>query len=254
VSEAERRGERRERPTERTITVVVAGVANLAISVAKAVAGVVSGSAAMQAEAAHSVADTVTEVFLFIATRRGARGPDARYPFGHGRETYVWAFLAALATFVAGARFSFVRGFQTLANRPPEPGGVVVSYAVLAFAFLVEAISLSRGLGQARRIAATLDMSPRAYLRLTTDTTVKAVIFEDVAAMIGLVLAAAGVGLGQLTGEAAWDGLASVAVGVLLVPWRPASRAPTCRCSSAGPQAHSCRPRSVAVLSRCPAS
>ncbi len=215
----ERPGDRRDGVAERTLTVVVAGTANLAIAIAKAIAGVVSGSAAMQAEAAHSVADTVTEVFLFIAARRGARGPDAVHPFGHGRETYLWAFLAALATFVAGAGFSLARGFETLAHgEPPESTSVVVaSYAVLAFAFVMEAISLSRGLGHARRIAATLGLSPRAYLQVTTDTTVKAVVFEDVAALIGLVLAATGLGLWHLTGQAAWDGLASIAVGVLLV-------------------------------------
>lgn len=214
-----RPGERSDGVAERTLTVVVAGAANLAIAIAKAIAGVVSGSAAMQAEAAHSVADTVTEVFLFIAARRGARGPDAVHPFGHGRETYLWAFLAALATFVAGAGFSFARGIETLVHgEPPESASVVVaSYVVLAFAFVVEAISLSRGLGQARRIAAALDLSPRAYLQVTTDTTVKAVVFEDVAALIGLVLAAAGLGLWHLTGQAVWDGLASMAVGVLLV-------------------------------------
>jgi cation diffusion facilitator family transporter len=213
MSDAERDG-----ATERTITVLVAGAANLVIALAKAVTGVISGSAAMQAEAAHSVADTVTEVFLFVAARRGARGPDARHPFGHGRETYVWAFLAALATFVAGAGFSIAQGVHTLTHgEPPETVGVLASYAVLAFAFLVEAVSLSRGLGQARRIAASLRLSPRAYLQLTTDTTVKAVVFEDIAALIGLVLAAAGLGLRQLTGHTAWDGLASIAVGVLLV-------------------------------------
>lgn len=131
----------------------------------------------------------MTEVFLFIAARRGARGPDSRHPFGHGRETYLWAFLAALATFVAGAGFSLARGFQRLAHgEPPDHASVLFSYAVLAFAFLVEGVSLSRGLGQARRIAAALNLSPRAYLQVTTDTTVKAVIFEDAAALIGLVL------------------------------------------------------------------
>jgi cation diffusion facilitator family transporter len=218
VSANDRTDERRDGATERTITVLVAGAANLAIAVAKAVTGVASGSAAMQAEAAHSFADTVTEIFLFVAARRGARGPDAVHPFGHGRETYLWAFLASLATFVAGAGFSLTRGYQTLVHgEPPDPTGVLASYAVLAFAFGVEGVSLTRGLGQARRIAASLDLSPQAYLQVTTDTTVKAVVFEDVAALIGLVLAAAGIGLQQLTGQAAWDGLASIAVGVLLV-------------------------------------
>jgi cation diffusion facilitator family transporter len=218
MSGTDRPAERGDPATERTITVFVAGVANLAIAAAKAVAGLVSGSAAMQAEAAHSVADTVTEIFLFIAARRGARGPDVRHPFGHGRETYVWAFLAALATFVAGAGFSLARGVETLMHgEAPNSEGALISAVVLAFAFLVESISLWRGLGQARRVAATAGLSPAAYLRLTTDTTVKAVVFEDIAALIGLVLAAAGVGLRQLTGQSIWDGLASVAVGVLLV-------------------------------------
>ena len=218
VSGTDRLEEQGDPATERTVTVLVAGAANLAVAVAKAVAGVVSGSAAMQAEAAHSIADTVTEIFLFVAARRGTRGPDPQHPFGHGRETYLWAFLAALATFVAGAGFSLARGVETLVHgEPPDPASTLISYAVLAFAFLVEGVSLLRGRGQARRAATAVGLSPGAYLRVTTDTTVKAVIFEDVAALIGLVLAAAGVGLRQLTGQSAWDGLASMAVGVLLV-------------------------------------
>jgi cation diffusion facilitator family transporter len=218
MSRTDRPGERHDQATERTVIVVVAGAANFAVAVAKAIAGVVSGSAAVLAEAAHSVADTVTEIFLFVAARRGARGPDDAHPFGHGRETYVWAFLAALATFVAGAGFSLARGLETLAHgEAADSASLAVSYAVLAFAFIMEAVSLTRGLGQARRAAAALDLSTTAYLRQTTDTTVKAVVFEDVAALIGLVLAAAGLGLWHLTGQTAWDGLASIAVGVLLV-------------------------------------
>jgi hypothetical protein len=98
---------------------VVAGAANLAVAVAKAVAGLLTGSAAMQAEAAHSVADTATEVFLLVAAGRGSRAPDAEHPFGHGRETYLWAFLAALATFVAGAGVSCTAGRR---HRPPGAG------------------------------------------------------------------------------------------------------------------------------------
>ncbi len=84
------------RPESESVgTVVVAGVANLAIAVAKLVAGLISGSAAMLSEAAHSVADTTTEVLLFLALRRGARPADERHPFGYGKESYVWAFFAA---------------------------------------------------------------------------------------------------------------------------------------------------------------
>ncbi|MCU1428464.1 MAG: putative cation transporter [Actinomycetia bacterium] len=199
------------------MTVIVAGASNLVVAAAKTIAGVVSGSAAMQAEAAHSVADTVTELFLFVANRRGGRGPDAEHPFGHGRETYVWAFLAALATFVAGSLFSLFRGVTTLVRGDSAgPGSLVISYAVLVFAFLVEGVSLWRGLYQARSTAGRLDVSPRTFLRITSDTPLKAVIFEDRAALAGLALAAIGLALWQATGQPAWDGASSLAIGVLL--------------------------------------
>jgi cation diffusion facilitator family transporter len=211
----------RDRPVngaESAVTVLVAGATNLIVALAKAIGGAISGSFAMQAEAAHSFADTVTQIFLFIATRRGRRGPDVGHPFGYGRETYLWAFLAALATFVAGAGFSLTRGVNALLHgETREPGGTLIAYSILVFAFLMEGISLLRALGQARRRAALARLPLRTLLRVTADTTVKAVIFEDVAAMIGIIIAAAGLALWQVTGRAAWDGLASVAIGALLV-------------------------------------
>jgi cation diffusion facilitator family transporter len=218
VSATDRPAEPPEAGAESTVTVLVAGAANLVVALAKAVGGAISGSAAMQAEAAHSVADTVTQVFLFIATRRGRRAPDVGHPFGYGRETYLWAFLAALATFVAGAGFSLTRGVNALLHGGSrEPGSTLVSYAILVFAFLMEGVSLLRGLGQARRRAVMVRLPLLTLLRVTADTTVKAVIFEDAAAMIGIVIAGAGLALWQVTGQAAWDGLASVAIGALLV-------------------------------------
>jgi cation diffusion facilitator family transporter len=200
------------------VTVVVAGAANLAVAVAKAVAGVVSGSAALQAEAAHSAADTVTEVLLFVATRRGRRQPDARHPFGHGRETYLWAFLAALATFVAGAGFALVRGVDTLLHgEPPGTGAAIVPYLVLVFAAILEAASLRRGLQQAQAGAAAVHVPRGTFLRLTSDTTLRAVVLEDTAALAGIVIAAAGLTLWHLTGQSAWDGAASIAIATLLV-------------------------------------
>jgi cation diffusion facilitator family transporter len=200
-----------------TVTVIVAGAGNLVVAAAKTVGGIVSGSAAMQAEAAHSYADTVTELLLYVANRRGVRGPDARHPFGHGRETYLWAFLAAVATFIAGALFSLVRGVDTLAHGESRSSGpLVISYAVLLFAFLVEGASLWRGVHQARSTAARVDLPTRSYLRVTSDTPLKAVIFEDRAALAGLVIAGMGLTLWQATGHAQWDGAASLAICVLL--------------------------------------
>lgn len=201
---------------ESTGTVVVAGLANLAIAVAKLVGGLISHSSAMMSEAAHSFADTVTEVLLFIALKRGNRAADARHPFGYGRETYFWAFLAALCTFGVGAGFSVWQGVTTIIEREPE-GSPTISYVILAVSFVLESSSLLKAVRQVRGAAAERNISARQYLRHTTDTTVKAVTFEDSAALVGLVLAALGLFLEQVTGDPLWDGIAAILIGVLLV-------------------------------------
>jgi cation diffusion facilitator family transporter len=200
-----------------TITVIVAAAANLAVAGAKAIAGVISGSAAMQAEAAHSVADTLTEAVLFIATRRGGRKPDPRHPLGHGRETYLWAFLAAMVTFVIGAGFAIVRGLDILLHGEPSDSAIAVSVVVLVFAFVMESASLRRSMTQARAGTQRSGVPLSTYLRVTSDTALKAVVFEDVAALAGLVIAAGGLGLWHHTGDPRWDGAASLVIGLLLV-------------------------------------
>jgi cation diffusion facilitator family transporter len=201
---------------ESTGTVIVAGVANLAIAIAKLVGGLISHSSAMMSEAAHSLADTVTEVLLFIALKRGNRAPDARHPFGYGRETYFWAFLAALCTFGVGAGFSIWQGVTTIIEREPE-GSPTISYVILAVSFVLEGSSLLKAVRQVRAAAREHGTSSRKYLRHTTDTTVKAVTFEDSAALVGLVLAALGLFLEQITGDPLWDGIAAILIGVLLI-------------------------------------
>lgn len=207
-----------ERPGsgESLLTVVIAGIANLLIAVAKAIGAVISGSAAMLSESAHSVADTVTEVLLFIAVRRGDKPADARHPLGYGRESYLWALLAALGTFIAGAVVSVLEGVDKILHGE-EHGDVVVSYIVLAVAFVIEGISWLRAVKQVRDGARRWRMRFRSYLHVTSDTTVKAVTFEDSAALVGLVLAALGLGLSEATGNTLWDGVASVLIGVILV-------------------------------------
>ncbi|MBO4205428.1 cation diffusion facilitator family transporter [Micromonospora echinofusca] len=208
--------EEREANAESVGTVIVAGGANLAIAAAKLVAGVISGSAAMLSEAAHSLADTTTEVLLYTALRRGARPADSTHPFGYGKESYVWAFLAAIFTFVAGAGFSITHGVTTILVHK-HSGEYLVSYIVLAVSFAIESVSLARAVRQVRRESRRWETSPARYLRHTADTAVKAVFLEDSAALIGLLLAAAGVGLSELTGDELYDGLASIAIGILLL-------------------------------------
>ncbi|MBB3677674.1 cation diffusion facilitator family transporter [Modestobacter versicolor] len=201
---------------ESTGTVVVAGLANLAIAVAKLVGGIISHSSAMLSEAAHSLADTVTEVLLFIALKRGNRAADARHPFGYGRETYFWAFLAALCTFGVGAGFSIYQGVTTILEGE-EQGSPTISYVILAVSFVLEGSSLLKAVRQVRSAAREHGTTPRRYLRHTTDTTVKAVTFEDSAALVGLVLAALGLFLEDVTGDPVWDGISAILIGVLLI-------------------------------------
>jgi cation diffusion facilitator family transporter len=196
-------------------TVILAGAANLAIAAAKLAAGLVSGSSAMLSEAAHSLADTITEIFLFVALRRGSTPADEEHPFGYGKESFIWAFIAALFTFVGGAGFSIYHGITTVVQGE-DTGSYLWSYVVLAVSFLAEGTSFLRAKRQVAGESQRWGITPFRFLRLTPDTTVKAVYFEDSTALIGLLLAGLGVGLAQLTGDDLWDGLASIAIGVLL--------------------------------------
>jgi cation diffusion facilitator family transporter len=200
---------------ESLFTVLLAAGVNLAIAAAKAVGGVISGSSAMLSEAAHSLADTVTEVLLLTALRRSGRPADPRHPLGYGPERYFWAFLASVATFVGGAAFAIIDGVRTILNGEGR-GSPLVSYIVLAVAFILEGTSLLRGLRQTSREARRWRAPLWTYLSLMPDTTVKAVVFEDSAALVGLVLAAGGLLGGQLTGSGLWDGGTSILIGLTL--------------------------------------
>ncbi|MFJ9344007.1 cation diffusion facilitator family transporter [Streptomyces sp. NPDC101733] len=197
-------------------TVVVAVVTNLGIAAAKAFGGVVSGSSAMLSEAAHSVADTVTELLLLTSLRRSARPADEAHPLGYGPERYIWALLASIATFVGGAVFAVYDGIHTLVHGE-EPGDPTVSYVILGVAFLLEGYSLLVAWRQMRAEAVRMRAPFGLYVKHTPDTAVKAVLLENVAALIGLVLAAGGLLGAQLTGSGAYDGVASLLIGLLLV-------------------------------------
>ncbi|HZD67823.1 MAG TPA: cation diffusion facilitator family transporter [Actinomycetes bacterium] len=198
-------------------TVYAAMAANFAIAVAKAAAGLLGSSPAMLAEAAHSVADTMNQVFLLVSLSLGDRKPDEEHPFGYGKERFFWAFLAAVFIFVSGAVFSLYEGLHALLGNEQAEASFVISYAVLGFSLLAEGASLVRATSQVRGDARAADVKLRTYLKNSTDTTVRTVLFEDSAAVTGVVLALLGVGLHHLTGERFWEGLASVAIGLLLV-------------------------------------
>jgi cation diffusion facilitator family transporter len=198
-----------------TLTVAVALAVNLLIAGAKSVAAALTGSASMLAEAAHSWADAGNEVLLLVADRRSRRPADEVRPFGYGREAYFWSMLAAVGLFVAGAVVSVTHGVQELIH--PEPAtDFGVGYLVLGIAFLLESVSFVQSLRQARPEAAAMDRDLLEHVLATSDPTLRAVFAEDAAALVGLLFAATGLGLHQVTGSAVPDALGSIAVGLLL--------------------------------------
>lgn len=206
-----------EQHEESLLTVLLALGANLMIAIAKAVAGLLTGSAALLSEAAHSVADCATELFLLTALRRSSRPADVPHPFGYGKERYFWSLLAAVSIFTAGALFSLYQGMHTLLGQPEDHKNQLVGYLVIAVAAALESVSLTQAIRQVRGEQAKDRLPLLPYLRRSDDPTVKTVLYEDSAALVGLALAFGGLGLTQLTGSPMWDGIASLLIGLLLV-------------------------------------
>jgi cation diffusion facilitator family transporter len=206
---------RRDGHEETRRTVLIAGAANILVGVAKLVAGILSGSSAMLAEAAHSAADTLDQAFLLTSLHRADRPADREHPFGHGQERYFWSLLAAFGIFIAGAGFSVFEGLLTLSSKHSEDP--LFAYIALGIAFVAEGTSFVRAYWQVRGEARQRHQAVRHHVESSPDITVKVALFEDSTAVVGLVFAALGVGLRQLTGSPVWDGAASIAIGVLLV-------------------------------------
>jgi cation diffusion facilitator family transporter len=202
--------------SESLLTVLVAFGANLLIAGAKSFAAVITASASMAAEAAHSWADAGNELFLVVAGRRAARPPDRAHPLGHGREAYVWSLFAALGLFVAGGAVSIYHGIDELLA-PTPADDFVVGYVVLGISFILEGVSFLRAIRQAAPAAEAMDQDLLQHVLATSDPLLRAVFAEDFAALIGLLLAAAGLAAHQLTGSVVPDAVGSILIGVLLV-------------------------------------
>jgi cation diffusion facilitator family transporter len=198
-------------------TVLVALTANALIAIAKLGGGLLSGSAAMFAEAAHSLADTTNQAFLLVSIQLGKREPTAARPFGYGQERYLWTFMAAVGMFLAGAIFAIGFGGVELATGGGESEGFAAAYIVLAISFAAEGTSWVRAFRQTRSEARDAGKPLLRYARESRDPNVKMVLFEDSAALIGVALATVGIALNELTGLTVFDPAASVLIGLLLV-------------------------------------
>jgi cation diffusion facilitator family transporter len=200
------------------LAVWLALVANVLVAAAKLVGGLVTGSSAMLAESAHSLADSLNELFLLAALRRSGRPADRTHPFGYGKERFFWSLLAAVGILVAGAGFSGIEAYRAL-SKPghTESGYYLINYGILAVAFLAEGASWARAIWQLRQQARAMQRGLIAHVKASSDPSLKTVASEDSAALVGVLLAALGLGMHQVTGSARWEGVAAAAIAVLLI-------------------------------------
>ncbi len=198
---------------ESRTVLIVALAANLGIAVAKFVAAAITGSAAMLTEGFHSVVDSLNQILLLYGEKRAARPPDASHPAGYGRELYFWSFVVAILIFATGAGLSVYEGVIHLAE-PAPPQDPTVAYAVLGVSIVLEGtswVTAMRAFGGAKG-----DQGWWQAIRRSKDPPAFIVLFEDSAAVAGLLIAGAGIALSHATGDGRWDGIASIAIGLVL--------------------------------------
>lgn len=197
------------------ISIYAAMLANLAIAVAKFTGAAVSGSSAMLSEGIHSVVDSFNEVLLLYGLRQSQQEPDDLHPLGHGQELYFWSLVVAILIFSLGGGFSVYEGLKSFQH--PEPSSnPLISYSILGISALFEAIALTVSIREFNHKNPDRKVSFWTAVRRSKDPSNFIVIFEDAAALLGLMAAFIGVYLSQLTQNAVYDGAASIIIGTLL--------------------------------------
>ena len=196
-----------------TRAIIAALVANLFVAAAKFVGFVVTGSSSMLAEAVHSVADTGNQALLLLGGRRARKLATVDHPFGYGRERYFWAFVVALVLFSLGSLFAIYQGVDKIRD-PHELESLGWAIGILVVAIVAEGLSLRTAVRESRPLKG--NHSWRAFIRRAKVPELPVVLLEDLGALLGLVLALAAVGLSEITGDPVWDGIGTLAIGVLL--------------------------------------
>jgi cation diffusion facilitator family transporter len=203
-------------PSDSTRTVLVALGAGLGVALAKVAAAVFTGSAALAAEAAHSLADSGNDLSLFVAQRRSSRPSDAEHPLGYGREAYFWALIAAIGVFVTAAAFSLRAGIDELIH-PSVTSSFAVAYVVLAVSTVLDLMSFRQSAGQMIRRARRYHREFLEESRVTSDPSLRAVFTEDAVSVSGDVIALAALALNQITGSSIPQGIAAVLIALVLI-------------------------------------
>jgi cation diffusion facilitator family transporter len=188
---------------------------NIGIALAKLAGALVSGSASLFAESIHSAVDCMNQVLLLVGGRKAARPPDARHPLGYGREAFFWSFLVAIALLTMGGAYSLFEGIRKLLAHEGKLEHPALGMGILAFGFVMEAFSFRACLREIR--TQNRHGSLWNWFRRTTSSDLLVIFTEDLAALLGLALAGACLGLAWITGNAAFDDAGSVAVGLLLL-------------------------------------
>jgi cation diffusion facilitator family transporter len=202
-----------EKQSESTVVILAALAANVGIAVAKFVAAAISGSSSMLTEGVHSVVDSVNQLLMLYGQHRAKRPADVLHPFGYGRELYFWSFVVAILIFSLGAGVSVWEGYLHI-SEPGKLESATMNYIVLAISAALEGSSwfvAVRKFGQAKG-----ELGWWQAVRESKDPATFIVMFEDSAALAGLLIAAIGVGLSHALGDPRIDGMASIAIGLLL--------------------------------------
>jgi cation diffusion facilitator family transporter len=196
-----------------TRAIIAALLANAGIAVAKFVGFAITGSSSMLAEGVHSIADTSNQGLLLLGTRTSLRRPTEEHPFGYGRERYFYSFIVALLLFSLGAVFALYEGVDKL-RHPHELNAPLVAVVILVLAIGLESYSFRTAIVESAHLKG--DASWWGFIRQAKTPELPVVLLEDAGALLGLVLALAGVGLTMITGDPTWDAAGTVSIGVLL--------------------------------------
>lgn len=188
-------------------------VGNSLIAITKFVAATITGSSAMFSEGVHSLVDTGNQILLLYGMKASTKPADDQFPFGHGKEIYFWSFVVAILIFAVGAGISIYEGIHHILH-PEEISSPMINYIVLGLAIIFEGGALYIAMKEFGKVKGK--MRTIEAVQKGKDPTFFVVLFEDSAAMCGLVIALIGVTLTQVTGQLFWDGLASVFIGFIL--------------------------------------
>lgn len=194
--------------------ILAAFLANLGIAIAKFVGFLITGASSMLAESIHSLADTTNQGLLVLGGKQAARPATPEHPFGYGRDRYFWAFVVAMVLFLVGGLFAIYEGVEKLRD-PHEISSPAVAFAILGVAVVLELFSLRTAVREARPYRGS--QSWVAYIRRSKSPELPVVLLEDLGALLGLLFALGGLTLTEVTGDAAWDGAATLLIGLLLV-------------------------------------